>query len=128
MHYNTFAWLKAQQFKFLFPAGAQLATRWTDDTPFPPLPPREAAALALAFVDDRLPDCGRTLRAISLRQAWGPEPLDVYWYYTVELLIPDLEDFGDAELVQIPVLMDGRVPRWALVTDADEPVPGPGEL
>ena len=125
MHYATFVWLKEQAYKFFFPAGRRLAVRWDDEAAFPPLDPRQAALLAGRFIDTHLPDSGRSLQSISLKKAWGPDVLDQYWYYIVEFAIPDLKDFNDSELVQVPVLMDGSLPKFLPVAGVHDQVPRP---
>jgi hypothetical protein len=125
MHYATFAFLKEQIYKFFFPAGEKLLAHWVDGADFPPLEPRKATLLAQSFIDSHLPNSGLSLCSIILIKAWGPLPLDCYWYYSIKYAIPDLVEFNDSELVEIPVLMDGRIPKYVLVSSYSDPVPRP---
>lgn len=112
MHYGTFFWIGEERFKFCFPSGNETtAPRWTEEHEFPPLSPRKAADSAIQFLSSRLPNSGASLKSYRLYKSWGPEPLDCYWYYAIEFVIPDPEDVGaDSSLLEIPVLFDGTVP------------------
>lgn len=92
---------------------------WLDSEGFPPLSPREAIAVSRLAVLEMLgayPYAAPQFHACALKK--GRDCDNAWWYYDIDWMVYP-PDYGDRSVVNVPVMLNGRVPAYEVFNYED---------